>query len=190
MSRVKKIAAVLLLVLVAGGAALVAQQRGLLSANPDRAVLQQLSQRFMEDLQYKDFDKAALYHTYEDQQKADIGQLIQRMFLVKPEQLNIRNVRIVGVDFDSSGDRARAFVTCTNEVLNTGDKAKDEKNRAKQVEAILYWHRRPSREAYPSDEELKAAVKAGKTMPEVKEIQEPKQSGELRWYLRLESSLH
>lgn len=190
MAGVKKIALLLLLVLVSGIVALVAQQRGLLSSNPDRAMLQRLSQRFMEDLQYKDFSKAALYHTYEDQQKADIGQLIQRMFLVKPEQLNIRNVRIVGVDFDSSGDRARAFVTCTNEVLNSGDKAKDEKNRAKQVEAILYWHRRPAREAYPSDEVLKEAVKAGKTMPEVQEIQDPKQTGETRWFLRLESSLH
>lgn len=186
----KKVGLVLLLLLVLGGGLLVAQQRGLLSGNPDTVLLRSLAQHFMEDLQYKDFDKAALYHTYEDQQKADIGKLIHRMFLVKPEQLNIRNIRIVAVDFDSSGNRARTFVTCTNELLNSGDKKKDEKNRAKQVEAILYWHRRPAREAYPSDEELKAALEAGKTMPDVKELKEPKQTGETRWFLRLESSLH
>ena len=45
----------------------------------ESAKLKKLADQFLEDLQYKDFDKAAKYHTFEDQKTVDIPSLIERL---------------------------------------------------------------------------------------------------------------
>lgn len=154
--------------------------------NSEAAGLKKLADKFLEDLQYKDFDKAAKYHTFADQKGVDIPKLIERLFQVKPEVLNIDNVRITKADFDDSGTRCRTFFRCDTEVLNTAQKPKKEggKNDKREVEGILYWHLRPSRLANPTPTP-KDGEKAKPEDAVAATADEPKQ-----WFMQLESSLH
>ena len=142
--------------------------------NEEAGALRDLAEQFLEDLTYKDFAAAAEYHTWADQEEVDIPRLIERMFKIKPELLNIRDIRITEVDLDSGGERARTFFTVTMEILNSAGDQPDEPNRERQVEGILYWHKRPAAEGVAAPEEG-----ASVDLP----------SGE-RWFMMLESSLH
>lgn len=103
-------------------------------ASKDEKVVREKSLSFMEDLKYKDFQKAATYHSPEDQKKVDIPRLIERMFLVKPEQLDVMEYRILDADFDSSGQRARVKMKAKIHVLNTSE--------IRNPEVILYYHKK------------------------------------------------
>lgn len=103
-------------------------------ASKDEKVIREKSLSFMEDLKYKDFQKAATYHSPEDQKNVDIPKLIERMFLVKPEQLDVMEYRILDADFDSSGQRARVKVKAKIHVLNTSE--------IRNPEIILYYHKK------------------------------------------------
>ena len=71
------------------------------------AHLRSLTLQFWEDIQFKDFDKAASYHPPDKQDDVDIPYLIERMFILKPEGLDIISYEIVFAEVDSSGRRAR-----------------------------------------------------------------------------------
>jgi len=88
---------------------------------------------FWEDIQFKDFDSAAGYHAPELQDTVDIPYLLQRLFVVKPEMLDILEYEIVMVDIDRSGDRARVRTRLKVKDLIQG------KVREKQV--MLYFAR-------------------------------------------------
>ncbi|RMG08492.1 MAG: hypothetical protein D6731_21820 [Planctomycetota bacterium] len=187
----KAIAALLLALLLAVALLLGLSSSGFrlfgvgVSWNPERAYLEQLAYGFLEDLQYKDFKRAARYHTWQDQRKADIPRLIERMFAVKPEQLNIQHLKITRTTFDRGGRRARTFFKCTLETLNTAQNPKEgEKNREREVEGILYWHKLPAAEALPRPEEL---AKGEASPPASLQADRP---GDEQWFLMLESSLH
>ena len=164
--------------------------------NTQKAELEQLAASFLEDVQFKDFDKAAKYHTFTDQGKADLPKLIERLFQVKPEQLNISNIQITRVDLDSAGKRARTFFKANTELLNSAQNPREEQNREREVEGILYWHKRPLREAFPAPAAGEEGKPAGPD-PVAQAIEDLAQSdpegpvadGE-RWYMMLESSLH
>lgn len=102
-------------------------------SSEDEKIVNAKSMSFLEDLKYKDFKKAATYHSPEDQKKANIPKLIQRVFLVKPELLDIMEYRILDTDFDSTGDRARVKIKSKVHVLNTEE--------IRNPEAILYYHK-------------------------------------------------
>jgi hypothetical protein len=95
--------------------------------------LRRLAMSFWEDIQFKDFDKAATYHPPELQDSVDIPFLIQRLFVVRPEMLDILEYEVVMVDIDSSGDRARVRTRLKVKELARG------KIREKQV--MLYFRR-------------------------------------------------
>ncbi|MCO5171325.1 MAG: hypothetical protein M9894_33910 [Planctomycetes bacterium] len=138
----------------------------------EKAELARLAQSFLQDLQFKDFDKAGKYHELIDQGKADIPKLIERLFQVKPEVLNIRDFEVVRVDMDQDGKRARTFFRSNLEFLNTAEG--DKPNKEKQVEGILYWHKRPGAAGEaeaPTDGSDPAALAE-------------------QWFMKLESSLH
>lgn len=101
----------------------------LVSGNKQELV--KASRSFMEDLQYKDFKSAELYSLPEQREKYDIPTLIERLFQVKPEFLNILNYEILSTDFDRSGDRARVHLKANIKVLNA--------NKEKSPELILYY---------------------------------------------------
>ena len=91
---------------------------------------------FLEDIKFKDFDKAASYHSAEDRKDVNIAKLIERMFQVKPEFLDILRYKIVKSEIDSSGDRGRVLTRTVVKVLNTGE--------IKEPEIIFYWQQDPT----------------------------------------------
>ena len=56
-------------------------------------------------MQFKDFGKAATYHSEEDQESVDIPKLLERLFKIKPEFLDIMKYEITDVDIDKNGIR-------------------------------------------------------------------------------------
>ena len=104
-----------------------------LAFNKEKNLLRNLTIDFFEDVRFKDFDKAASYHTKEDQETVDIPQLIERLFQIKPELLDIMKYEITEVDIDRSGTRARVRTHTTVKVLNTEE--------LREPDIIFYWHK-------------------------------------------------
>ena len=99
----------------------------------ERGHLRRLSQSFIEDVQFKDFDKAGSYHSPEDVGTVDIPYLLERMFLLKPEALEIMSYEVIFADLDSSGERGRVKLR-----VKVRDLVKD---NVRDQEFILYYHR-------------------------------------------------
>jgi hypothetical protein len=99
----------------------------------DRGELRRTATAFWEDIQFKDFDKAATYHSPERQDEVDIPFLIQRIFLVKPEMLDIMEYEVVLCDIDSTGDRGRVKTRLKVKDLALG--------KVREREVMLYFHR-------------------------------------------------
>ena len=101
----------------------------------ERRILHELSSAFLEDLQFKDFRSSGLYHHPFEQDRVDIGKALERLFLVKPELLNIRDFRLVQNEVDSTGRRGRTLVNVQFDVLNRDD-------NPREADLMLYWMRR------------------------------------------------
>lgn len=87
----------------------------------ERGALRRAALAFLEDVQFKDFAEAAKYHSPADRDDVDIPYLLQRMFKVKHEALDIMDYEVVFADLDSSGLRARVKVRVKAKLLVTGD---------------------------------------------------------------------
>ncbi len=109
--------------------------------NPDRAEIQELSEQFMEDIQYKDFHSSARYHHELEQDRVDIGRALEDLFLVDPELLDIMDFRIIRTEIDSSGDRGRVLVNTRFRPLKPRS-ASDGDDDIEETELQLYWMRR------------------------------------------------
>lgn len=97
-----------------------------------KAVLTAKSRRFMECLKFKEFKEAAAFHSPQDlKERPDIPKLLEDFFLIPPENLDVRDVRVDYVELDSTGRRAKVKVTSTIEILN--------QKQTKDPEAMLYW---------------------------------------------------
>jgi hypothetical protein len=99
----------------------------------DRGLLRRSSLSFWEDIQFKDFEAAAEYHAPESQDTVDIPYLLERLFLVKPEFLDIMSYEVVMADIDSTGNRGR---------VKTRIKCKElVHNSIRDREIMLYFQR-------------------------------------------------
>ena len=78
-----------------------------LALGGDRGALRRIALAFLEDVQFKDFVSAANYHAPDLIDSVDIPFLLQRLFAVKPEALDIMDYDIVFAELDSSNLRAR-----------------------------------------------------------------------------------
>ena len=78
-----------------------------LALGGDRGALRRIALAFLEDVQFKDFVSAASYHAPDLIDSVDIPFLLQRLFAVKPEALDIMDFEIVFAELDSSNLRAR-----------------------------------------------------------------------------------
>ena len=78
-----------------------------LALGGDRGALRRLALSFLEDIQFKDFVSAASYHAPDIRDGVDIPFLIQRLFTVRPEALDIMDYDVVFAEIDSGGLRAR-----------------------------------------------------------------------------------
>lgn len=103
------------------------------SWSPEQSLLDDLTRRFLVDVQFKNFDHAATFHTKEDGEGKDIASLIEKKFAVKPELLDIRHFEILRIDVSPQADRAKSVNTVTVKVLNSG--------KTRDVELVLYWKR-------------------------------------------------
>lgn len=102
-----------------------------LALGGDRGELRRLAMAFLEDIQFKDFESAAGYHAPELRETVDIPFLIQRLFQVKPEALDIMDFDIAFADIDSSGRRARVKTRVKVKFLLDG--------RVEERELMLYF---------------------------------------------------
>ncbi len=100
----------------------------------DVRILQKFSIAFFEDLKFKDFDNAAKYHSLKDQKKVNIPKLIESLFKVKPEFLDIMEYNILETSLDSSKTRARVKMKTKVNLLNSG--------KIRNPEVILYYHKK------------------------------------------------
>lgn len=128
---------VLLVIVLAAGLYASSTRYGLRIASwswswaPQRAALEEMTRRFLVDVQFKDFAHAATFHSSEDAAGRDIAALIEKKFAVKPELLDIRHFEILRIDVSPEGDRAKSVNTVTVKVLNSG--------KTRDVELVLYW---------------------------------------------------
>ena len=99
----------------------------------DLARIEEISLAFMEDIKFKDFNKAASYHSPEDQKEVDIPKLMERLFKIKPELLDIMEYTILESTLDSTGTRGRVKMKAKVNVLNSG--------KIKNPEFILYYQK-------------------------------------------------
>ena len=136
----KKFAIILVLILAACGLMLFSSRYGVkigslsFALDKDKQTLEQRSKAFWEDVQYKDFKSAAKYHEKSKQKKHDIPYLLERLFLVKPEQLDIRSIEVEEVSIDSTRKRGRSRTKLTLKILNA--------NKLKTPKVILYWYKK------------------------------------------------
>ncbi|HEY3358746.1 MAG TPA: hypothetical protein VGQ83_36195 [Polyangia bacterium] len=98
-----------------------------------RAVLRRLATSFLEDIQFKDFKRAASYHEPAKQASVDIPFLIWRLFAVKPEALDIMRHEIVFAEIDSTNLRGRVKSRVQFKELVRGD--------IRTQELMLYYER-------------------------------------------------
>jgi hypothetical protein len=99
----------------------------------DRGILRRISTAFLEDVQFKDFKRAASYHAPALQASVDIPFLLQRLFQLKPEQLDIMHHEIMFAEVDSTGLRGRVKTRIKAKELVRGD--------IRQQELMLYYER-------------------------------------------------
>ncbi len=109
----KAATALLVLALLPGGYLTVAHVSGGafstlgLLLGGDRGELRRIALSFLEDIQFKDFVSASSYHAPDTRDSVDIPFLIQRLFTVRPEALDIMDYDVVFAEVDSGGLRAR-----------------------------------------------------------------------------------
>lgn len=129
----KKLIFISLLVVLASGAGLLIATKPEIFGG-DTATLRKLGKSFLEDIQFKDFKKAASYHEEAKRKTVDIPFLIERIFLVKPEQLDIMEYEILFAKVDSTKMRGRVKAKVkVNNLLR-----KEIQNR----ELVLYYYRK------------------------------------------------
>jgi len=135
----KAVTALLVLTLLTGGYLGVAHVSGGafwtlgLALGGDRGALRRLALSFLEDIQFKDFVSAAGYHAPDLRDGIDIPFLIQRLFAVKPEALDIMDYDVVFAEIDSGGLRARVKLRVKVKLLVNP--------LIEERELILYFHR-------------------------------------------------
>ncbi len=135
----KAVTALLVLALLLGGYLTVAHISGGafstlgLVLGGSRGELRRMALSFLEDIQFKDFVSAASYHAPDLRDSVDIPFLIQRLFTVRPEALDIMDYDVVFAEIDSGGLRARVKLRVKlKRLLNT---------LIEEREIILYFQR-------------------------------------------------
>ena len=100
----------------------------------DKGIMSDIVLSFMEDIKFKDFEKAATYHTPEDQKNVDIPRLLERLFRVKPEFLDIMEYNILDTSIDSTRKRGRVKLKAKVKLLNSDE--------IRNPEVIFYFHKK------------------------------------------------
>ncbi len=135
----KAVTALLVIALLLGGYLGVAHVSGGafstlgLALGGSRGELRRVALSFLEDIQFKDFESAASYHAPDIRDGIDIPFIIQRLFTVKPEALDIMDYEVVFAEVDSDGLRARVKLRVKVKLLLNA--------RIDEREVMLYFER-------------------------------------------------
>lgn len=105
------------------------------ASSAESSFIEQRTLDFLEDIRFKDFAQAASYHSVADRKTVDIPHLIERIFQIKPEFLDILRYEILAVELDRSGTRGRVKTRTVVKILNTGE--------IREPEIIYYWYKDP-----------------------------------------------
>lgn len=108
----------------------------------DRAYLRDRTLEFLEDIKFKDFEKASTYHLAEAQKARDIPALLQRVFHIKHEVLDIQTYEVLEVEMDSSKRRGRVRTLVRFHVLGDRD-VREHEDAFRDVEMLFYWFKGP-----------------------------------------------
>ncbi|MDD5630076.1 MAG: hypothetical protein PHU21_13490 [Elusimicrobia bacterium] len=128
----KKLLFAVLLLAVAAGTGYLMHEGVVPGWQSDRALIKSKSLRFLECLKFKAFEEAAAFHAPADRQaRPDLPKLLEDFFKIPPENLDIQDLNVDFIEFDSTGQRAKAKTTCGVRILNTKEE--------KRPEAVLYW---------------------------------------------------
>lgn len=113
---------------------------GALVLGEDRTYLRDRTVDFLEDLKFKDFDKASTYHLAETQAARDIPALLHRAFKIRHEVLDIQDYEVLDVELDSSGARGRVRALVRYHIL--GDReVREQAGSYRDLEMLFYWFR-------------------------------------------------
>lgn len=132
----KKLIALLLLFAAVAGAGFLAFNGNIrgLEIGTDQRDLRRKTIRFMECLKFKEFREAASFHHPQDlKERPDIPKMLEDFFLIPPENLDVREVRVDFIELDSTRMRAKVKITSTINILN--------RKETRSPEAMLYWRR-------------------------------------------------
>ena len=128
---------VLILVLLLGGAA--AGYAVLGGYTPlytsDKKILRDQTQQFWEYVKFKSFDRAAEFDQNAD--KEETARLLERIFKIKPENLDLREIDVLYAEIDGSGDLGRTKTRIDGAVLNPAAE--------RTLEVMLFWEREEGR---------------------------------------------
>ncbi len=126
-----KVLLILILILLLGGGAYAVFTGMTPMYQNDAHLLKKKSERFWECVKFKEFGEAAQFHHPDEQKQANIPDLIENLFKVPPEQLDIQEVYVKFAEIDSSGVLGKTKTQTTVHVLNA--------NKTKNPEVMLYW---------------------------------------------------
>lgn len=98
------------------------------------------SLQFMEDVKFKDFVSAGKKSIPEHLQKYNVPMLIESLFQVKPELLDIQKTKVISTEKDSTGNRAKIQLETEVKLLNT--------NEFRKPIVMLYWKKQPDGKWY------------------------------------------
>jgi hypothetical protein len=127
----KKAILILLLLIILGGGAYVLLSGLTPVYQSDAHLLKQKTERFWECVKFKEFGEAAKFHHPDEQKKAKIPDLIEDLFKLPPERLDIQEVYVKFAEIDTSGILGKVKTQCTVHILNT--------KQIRHLEVMLYW---------------------------------------------------
>ena len=111
----------------------------------DKAYLRDRTLEFLEDIKFKDFEKASMYHLQETRKARDIPKLLQRVFKIRHEVLDIQDFEVLEVELDSKKHRGRVRTLVRYHVL--GDrKVRERADSFRDAEMLFYWFRQDDAE--------------------------------------------
>lgn len=130
----RKLFALVFLLALAGGGGYALMQGWVPGMSSDKHVLRRKSYRFLECLKFKEFVEAAAFHAPEELKKhPNIPKQLENFFKIPHETLDIQDIRIDFIEFDSTRQRAKVKTTTVVNILN--------KKETQRPEAMLYWKR-------------------------------------------------
>lgn len=137
---------VVVLALAGGALLLLSQHSGAgmptIALSGDKGHLKDATLEFLEDIKFKDFKKASTYHLEDTQKARDIPQLIQRVFRIRHEVLDIQSYEVLEVELDTAKSRGRVRTLVRFHVLGDRD-VREKADAHRDTELLFYWFKQP-----------------------------------------------